>query len=128
MLNYLCRSRCCCAVAPCTLQPGLAGLLEAASAHSSQPHQQQHHTDLTVQPATSPTAGSSGGAAAAAAVNEKLLQQWHAAYQSLTVDAADLGIPRSVIPAVPADASPAQLQEAVQHLQAMMASFLSAGL
>lgn len=61
-------------------------------------------------------------------VNDRLLEQWHAAYESLIVDAVDLGIPRSVIPSVPRDASPAELQDAVQHLQAMMASFLSAGL
>jgi hypothetical protein len=61
-------------------------------------------------------------------VNARLLEQWHAAYASLVVDAVDLGIPRSVIPAVSADASPAELQQAVQHLQDMMASFLSAGL
>jgi hypothetical protein len=62
------------------------------------------------------------------AVNERLLEQWHAAYESLVVDAVDLGIPRSVIPSVKADASPAELQKAVRHLQDMMASFMSAGL
>jgi hypothetical protein len=103
-----------------TLQPGLAGLPEAA-AQTHHTQQQQHHTEPEAQPATS-------GTGASEAVNERLLQQWHAAYESLVVDAVDLGIPRSVIPAVPKDASPAQLQEAVQHLQAMMASFLSAGL
>lgn len=115
------------------LQPGLAGLPEAASAHNQQGQQQQQQPGPLVAPASSPKGGSSGVGATtsgsdAGVVNERLLQQWHAAYQSLVVDAADLGIPRSVIPVVPEDASPAQLQEAVEHLQAMMASFLSAGL
>lgn len=65
---------------------------------------------------------------AGGSASQKLLEQWHAAYNSLVTDAVDLGIPRSVIPIVKPDASPAELQAAVQHLQDMMASFLSSGL
>jgi hypothetical protein len=61
-------------------------------------------------------------------VSDRLLEQWHFAYDSLVNDAVDMGIPRGVIPAVQPDATPAELQEAVKHLQAMMASFLSSGL
>lgn len=131
-------------------KPGLAGLAEAASAQTQQPSQPSTappaadtpscttntptaHSTNTSSPASppnppSPTGLSPLSPAPGAAVPERLLEQWHAAYESLVVDAVDLGIPRSVIPAVKAEASPQELQEAVQHLQAMMASFLSAGL
>jgi hypothetical protein len=141
------------------MQPGLAGLAEAASQQTEQHLQQQTQQQFSQHPADSssssaplpdaqaqaaagavvnsingsaPATGGTGSTNSVSltggAVNERLLEQWHAAYGSLVVDAVDLGIPRSVIPSVKADASPAQLQKAVQHLQDMMASFMSAGL
>lgn len=142
---------------PCfVLQPGLAGLAEAAAADAQQPTGSSQATpstptatntaasqgasqsaantnSSTSQPQHKPTSAPpplppAGGSASSITVDERLLGQWHAAYGQLVVDAVDLGIPRSVIPDVAPTASPAELQEAVQHLQAMMASFLSAGL
>lgn len=166
------------------MQPGLAGLAEAASRPTQQQPQQltqqqpsQHTTNsssgsssntpapnaeaqaapgavaVSLNGISLPEAGSTGGTASklgqtqgpgitaaggtastnsvsltGGVVNERLLEQWHAAYSSLVIDAVDLGIPRSVIPSVKAGASPAELQRAVQHLQDMMASFMSAGL
>lgn len=143
------------------VQPGLAGLAEAATSQFKQdgptPQQPAHRappnapgnirsskagTKGPAAGAAGPPAGSGSNTTAAqqpagasnhisltgGAANERLLEQWHAAYQALVTDAVDLGIPRSVIPEVKPDASPAELQQAVEHLQDMMASFLSSGL
>jgi hypothetical protein len=59
---------------------------------------------------------------------EALLEQWRGAYDAMASDAHSLGIPRSVLPALPQDADAAQLQAAVQHLRDMVASFMSSGL
>jgi hypothetical protein len=91
-------------------KPALSGLAEAAAAAGGEQQQQQQQQ----QPQQSRDA--------------RLLEQWRAAYESMTADAVELGIPRSVVPRLAADASAADMQAAVQHLQDMMASFLSAGL
>jgi hypothetical protein len=111
-------------------KPGLAGLSEAAAGSPpAAPSTQQQRSSSS----SSEAAGGGRGAGVPAAplqedVDERLLQQWRGAYESLVVDAVDMGIPRSVIPVLQPGASPLEIQEAVQHLQAMMASFMSAGL
>jgi hypothetical protein len=57
-----------------------------------------------------------------------VLERWQGAYLALCGDAADLGIPASALPRLPPDATAQQLQEATEHLQNMIASFLSSGL
>jgi hypothetical protein len=111
--------------------PGLAGLADvamvggagaaeqaagsnpsaAASSDIEQQLQQQQQLDVS-----------------AAFSDARLLQQWVASYEVLVGDAAELGIPRSVIPQLGPQPSPGEVQAAVAHLQAMVASFLSAGL
>lgn len=56
------------------------------------------------------------------------MERWAAAYEALSQEARDLGIPKSAIPALPNDVSPQQLRTMRDHLQAMMASFMSSGL
>ncbi|KXZ48071.1 hypothetical protein GPECTOR_30g166 [Gonium pectorale] len=56
------------------------------------------------------------------------LERWRDSYAALVEDAVELGVPRSAIPALPADANPDQIRAARDHLTAMMESFLSAGL
>ncbi|WIA34988.1 hypothetical protein OEZ86_013268 [Tetradesmus obliquus] len=102
--------------------PGLAGLAGVAAApadaaaaaggtRSEQQQQQQQQADVS-----------------AAFSDERLLQQWVGSYEVLVGDAAELGIPRSVIPQLGPQPTPGEVQAAVAHLQAMVASFLSAGL
>lgn len=57
-----------------------------------------------------------------------LLESWRISYEVLVSDAVSLGIPRSVIPTLKEGASAQQIQAAVQHLQDMVASFMSSGL
>jgi hypothetical protein len=112
-------------------KPGLAGLAQSAAAAAAgtagsvvtspdataadqaEDKQQQQQQQADVSGAFS---------------DERLLQQWVASYEVLVGDAADLGIPRSVIPQLGPQPSPAEVQAAVGHLQAMVASFLSSGL
>lgn len=57
-----------------------------------------------------------------------LVLQWQAAYMVLAAQACDMGIPASAIPPLPHDGTAQQVQDAHEHLQNMLASFLSAGL
>jgi hypothetical protein len=115
-------------------KPGLAGLAESAAAAAS---------GTGDGAATSPAAAAADQAdskqqqrqqqqqqadVSGAFTDERLLQQWVASYEVLVGDAADLGIPRSVIPQLGTQPSAAEVQAAVGHLQAMVASFLSSGL
>ncbi len=61
-------------------------------------------------------------------VREETLVRWRIAYQAMCSDAQALGIPRSAIPPLPPNASAESIRQARDHLEAMMASFLSAGL
>uniref|UniRef100_A0A383VHU0 Methyltransferase type 11 domain-containing protein n=1 Tax=Tetradesmus obliquus TaxID=3088 RepID=A0A383VHU0_TETOB len=106
--------------------PGLAGLAgvaaapaaaAAAAASGTRSEQQQQQQQQQQQADVS-----------AAFSDERLLQQWVGSYEVLVGDAAELGIPRSVIPQLGPQPTPGEVQAAVAHLQAMVASFLSAGL
>uniref|UniRef100_A0A7S0WLT3 Methyltransferase type 11 domain-containing protein n=1 Tax=Chlamydomonas leiostraca TaxID=1034604 RepID=A0A7S0WLT3_9CHLO len=68
------------------------------------------------------------GAASAVAVSEATLERWRIAYGAMVHDAQALGIPASVIPALPPGASAADIRGARDTLQGMLASYLSAGL
>lgn len=61
-------------------------------------------------------------------VSDFTRDQWRVAYDQLCQDAKQMGIPSRVIPALPPQASVEQLQDTKGHLEAMIASFLSAGL
>lgn len=112
--------------------PGLAGLADVAVVGGAAGAAEQ-------TPASNPSAAASSDSeqhlqqqqeldVSAAFSDERLLQQWVASYEVLVGDAAELGIPRSVIPQLGPQPSPGEVQAAVAHLQAMVASFLSAGL
>jgi hypothetical protein len=79
-------------------------------------------------------AGSSGGGGAGPLeepelqVSEAALERWRYAYRMLVADARDLGIPASAVPLLPEEAGPEQIRRARDHLQKMVASFLSSGL
>jgi hypothetical protein len=126
-------------------KPGLAGLAESAAAAAA-----GGAGDSEVSSPAEPIAAGNGDATTVGEVGKqeqqqqqqqqqpagvsgafseaRLLQQWVASYEVLVGDAADLGIPRSVIPQLGRQPSPAEVQAAVGHLQAMVASFLSSGL
>ncbi|KAG2422802.1 hypothetical protein HXX76_015749 [Chlamydomonas incerta] len=79
--------------------------------------------------AASPQSGAAVAAAGPGGVSAQVLERWAEAYGQLVEDAAELGVPRSAIPQLPpGPVSPEQLRAARDHLQAMIASFLSAGL
>jgi hypothetical protein len=61
-------------------------------------------------------------------VSNATLERWQVAYKVLVDEAEELGIPSSAIPPLPADADAAAVKQIRDHLQNMIASFLSAGL
>lgn len=56
------------------------------------------------------------------------LERWRMAYEAMCKDARQVGIPNAAIPSLPASSSVKELREAIGHLQAMIASFMSSGL
>jgi hypothetical protein len=115
--------------------PGLAGLADVAAAAGTADAAAPAHES---KPAGRTAVGSNTDSeqqqqpavvdVSAAFSDERLLQQWVSSYEVLVGDAVQLGIPRSAIPCLGPQPSPAEVQAAVGHLQAMVASFLSAGL
>ncbi|GLC48121.1 hypothetical protein PLESTB_000061300 [Pleodorina starrii] len=61
-------------------------------------------------------------------VTPAVLERWRLSYNVLMDDARELGIPSSAIPELPATATAEQIRSARDHLRAILASFLSAGL
>lgn len=62
-------------------------------------------------------------------ISDETLERWLAAYAEMSSDAQQLGIPREAIPQLPWNCRDVQcIRDARDHLQAMIASFLSAGL
>ena len=94
-------------------KPGLAGLMATSAQHHDhdQPSLEQQLNSVSAQ---NPT--------------QYVIERWRGAYEVLVSDAVALGIPQSVIPLLKEEATPEEIQGAVQHLQDMVASFLSAGL
>jgi hypothetical protein len=95
-------------------KPGLTGLRNAAVA--------------AAEGAAADSSNPSGLPFPSLQPGDRVLEQWRASYEVLVADAVALGIPRSVIPSLSHAASPQEVQQAVQHLQNMVASFLSSGL
>jgi hypothetical protein len=109
-------------------KPGLAGLAQSAAAAAGTGDSLATSPDATTAGPVDSKQQQQQADVSGAFSDERLLQQWVASYEVLVGDAADLGIPRSVIPQLGRQPSPAEVQAAVGHLQAMVASFLSSGL